>query len=437
MNRLPVPELIRRKRDGGSLADAEIRALVAAYARGELPDYQMAALAMAVFFRGMTSEETATLTLAMRDSGEVIPRGAYGRVAVDKHSTGGVGDKVSLPLGPIAAAAGLAVPMITGRGLGHTGGTVDKLESIAGYRTQLSSAEMIAQVRSLGLALAGQSASLAPADKRLYALRDVTGTVESIPLITASILSKKLAEGLDGLVLDVKVGRGAFMKTEADARALARSLVDVGEAAGVKVVALLTRMDAPLGRTIGNALEVVESIEVLRGRGEPRLVECTLALAAAMLELGGIVRNEAEGRALAARVLEDGSALAVFRAVVQAQGGDLRMVDEPERLPRAPHVELLASEEDGFVTDVDALALGLAAMDLGAGRRTAEDAVDPGVGLELMAPPGTRVSPGSPLVRIHARDAASARDVREALRAAFRIGAQPPEELPVLIDVVR
>lgn len=397
----------------------------------------MAAFAMAVFFRGMDPAETAALTLAMRDSGDVVPRGAYGRVAVDKHSTGGVGDKISLPLGPIAAAAGLAVPMITGRGLGHTGGTVDKLESIAGYRTQLGGDEMIAQVRTLGLALAGQSDSLAPADKRLYALRDVTSTVESIPLITASILSKKLAEGLDGLVLDVKVGRGAFMKTEADARALARSLVDVGTAAGVRVVAVLTRMDVPIGRTIGNALEVRESIEVLRGEGAKDVVECTLALASEMLLLGGLAGSAEEARAKAAATLSDGSALRLFREVVRAQGGDPGVVDDPSRLPRAPHVEDLPASRAGFVRDLDAMALGLAAMDLGAGRRTKEDAVDPSVGLELLAPRGTRVEAGAPLVRIHARDAAAAGAIRASVEAAFEIGPECPQPLDVVLDVVR
>lgn len=397
----------------------------------------MAAFAMAVFFRGMSPAETAAMTLAMRDSGEVVQKGAYGRVAIDKHSTGGVGDKISLPLGPVAAAAGLAVPMITGRGLGHTGGTVDKLESIPGYRTQLAGDEMIAQVRELGLALAGQSDSLAPADRRLYALRDVTSTVESIPLITASILSKKLAEGLDGLVLDVKVGRGAFMKTETDARALARSLVDVGTAAGVPVVAVLTRMDVPLGRTIGNALEIRESIEVLRGRGASDVLECTLALAAAMLELGGLASSAREGRERAETTIRDGSALRVFRSVVEAQGGDPRVVDDPSLLPVAAHVEEMPAPRAGYVRDVDAMSLGLAAMDLGAGRRAKEDAIDPAVGLELLAPVGSRVESGAPLVRIHARDAASARAIHDALRCGFDIGDAPPEERPVVLDVIR
>jgi pyrimidine-nucleoside phosphorylase len=436
MDRLPVPAWIRRKRDGSALARAEIDSLIAAYARGLVPDYQMAALAMAIFFRGLDDDETSALTLAMRDSGDVVARGAYGRVAIDKHSTGGVGDKLSIALAPIVASCGVAVPMICGRGLGHTGGTVDKLEAIPGYRTQLPRDEFVAIVRRVGAAMAGQSDALAPADKKLYALRDVTATVESIPLITASILSKKLAEGLDGLVLDVKTGRGAFMHTEAEAHALADSLVRVGRAAGVPVVAVLTRMDEPLGRTIGNALELIEAIEIVRGTASPMLMDLTLSLAAEMVALGGVA-SAADARTLVTRVVRDGSALAKLGDLIEAHGGDPRVLDDPtNRLPRAPHVIELCTPEAGTIRDIDALEMGLVAMDLGAGRRAIDDRVDPAVGLEILVELGSSVARDEPVVRVHAASAEAAEQVRARILGAIEVG-DPATERTSIIDVVR
>ena len=321
-NQASVPELIARKRDGGTLEAGEIQSLIDGYVDGTVTDYQMAALAMAVFFQGMRPEETVALTEAMRDSGEVVRFPDLPHPKVDKHSTGGVGDKVSLCLAPLVAACGVPVPMVSGRGLGHTGGTLDKLEAIPGFRVDLPTTRFVAQTTELGCCLIGQTAEIAPADKRLYALRDVTATVESIPLITASILSKKLAEGIDGLVLDVKVGRGAFMKSEDDARALARSIVRVGKLAGKRVTAVLTAMEAPLGRTVGNAIETAEAFEVLTGGGPEDLVEVTLVLAAEMLRLGGVDKSTAKARKRLEAAIRDGSAADKMEAIVSAQGGD-------------------------------------------------------------------------------------------------------------------
>ena len=396
-----VPELIVKKRDGEPLTESEIHGLVAGFMNGTVTDYQMSAFAMAVFFRGMSFDETVAMTLAMRDSGKVVDLSALTAPKVDKHSTGGVGDKVSICLAPIVAACGVVVPMMSGRGLGHTGGTLDKLEAIPGFRVDLSAARFRAQLGKIGCALIGQTGALAPADKRLYALRDVTGTVESIPLITSSILSKKLAEGIDALVLDVKVGRGAFMKTEGEARELAKSLVRVGRLAGKRVSALLTDMSSPIGLSIGNAVETIEALEVLHGRGPDDLRELTFALGAEMLRAGGRAKTEAQGRRTLEDAVRSGRALRAMREIVTAQGGDPRPVDEPDRLDLARHHTTVTASADGYVTTIDPLELGYASMGLGAGRTRAEDAVDPGAGIRLHVQVGDRVRSGDALATLY------------------------------------
>ena len=428
-------ELIQRKRDGGRLSGDEIRSLVAAYTAGHIPDYQVAALLMAVFFRGLDAEELSAWTGAMLHSGEILDLADVPGVKVDKHSTGGVGDKISLPLAPLVAACGVPVPMISGRGLGHTGGTLDKLESIPGFRVDLPPERFRKQVAELGCCLIGQTATIAPADKKLYALRDATATVESIPLICSSILSKKLAEGIDALVLDVKVGRGAFMKGIEDARLLARTMVDLGEAMGKRVVALLTSMDEPLGRTIGNALEVRESLEVLRGGGPADVVELTVRLDAEMLLLGGVALDLADGELRIRRAIADGSGLAKFRAIVEAQGGDPRAVDDPSLLPAAPRILEVPARRDGFVADIDSLELGHAAVPLGAGRAKKEDAVDPAVGFELLRHVGEPVRAGEPLVRVHAPATGPVDAVIARVAAAYRFeDAPPPLRRPLVLE---
>ena len=432
-----VPELIVRKRDGHKLDEQEIRALIAGFVDGSVTDYQMSALAMAVFFQGMDFDETVAMTLAMRDSGEVVGLRDIDAPKVDKHSTGGVGDKVSICLAPIVAACGVAVPMMSGRGLGHTGGTLDKLEAIPGFRVDLSVRRFKAQLRKLGCALIGQTDDLAPADKRLYALRDVTGTVESIPLITSSILSKKLAEGIDALVLDVKVGRGAFMKTQSEATELARCLVRVGTLAGKRVSALLTDMDTPLGRTIGNALETTEALEVLHGRGPDDLRDLTHQLAVEMLRVAGVAKTKAQALRQVQQVVSDGSALRKMRQIVKAQGGDPTVVDAPDELPLAPHRSLVSASADGYVIDLDPLELGHASMGLGAGRRLATDAVDAGAGIRLHVQLGDRVRVGDEIATLYTSkrellDAATGR-----VAQAVRIGKRRPTKRGRLIATVR
>jgi pyrimidine-nucleoside phosphorylase len=433
----PTPEIIARKRDGQALSDADIHSLITGFVRGDVADYQMTAWAMAVLLRGMDERETTTLTLAMRDSGRVLrfPRGV--RPLVDKHSTGGVGDKVSICLAPLVASCGLYVPMISGRGLGHTGGTLDKLEAIPGFRVDLSVQRFVRQVRELGCALIGQTGELAPADRRLYALRDVTATVESVPLITASILSKKLAEGIEGLVLDVKVGRGAFMKAPEEARALARSLVRVGQRAGKKVTALLTDMDVPLGLAVGNALETAEAFEVLHGEGPEDLMEITIALGAEMLRLGGVERTPAAARRRVERAVRDGSGARRMEQVVHAQGGDPRVVGEPDRLPRAPAVAPVPSPKRGRVHDVNPMKLAIESLALGAGRTRADQAVDARVGVVLTKRPGEPVDRGEALAHVHAADARSARAAARRLADAFTVRRGTPNPRPIIMGRVR
>lgn len=422
-----VCDLIEQKRDGAALDPQAIAALIADYTAGAVPDYQMSALLMAIYLNGMQPAELTAWTDAMLHSGQVLELGHVSGVKVDKHSTGGVGDKISLPLAPLVAACGLKVPMVSGRGLGHTGGTLDKLESIPGFRTDLSVERFIEQVASHGVCLIGQTAEIAPADKKLYALRDVTGTVSSIPLIASSIMSKKMAEGLDALVLDVKVGSGAFMRTVDDARALAETMVQVGTRMGRKVVALLTDMNQPIGTTVGNALEVRESIEVLRGGGPADTRALTLRLAEEMLRLGGVDPAEAK------RALDDGRALEVFRQVAIVQGGDVAVIDDPALLPTAPAIDVFEAPRDGYLTAVETRQVGLAALVLGAGRQTAADPVDPRVGLVLRARLGDRVVKGQPIIEIHHADT-GLEDARRRLTRAYQFGDAPPAPAPLIID---
>lgn len=430
-----TPELIAKKRDGGRLSEEEIRCLVEGYVDGSVTDYQMAAMAMAIFFQGMTPAETTALTLAMRDSGDVLDLRSVKGTKVDKHSTGGVGDKVSLCLAPWVAACGVPIPMISGRGLGHTGGTLDKLEAIEGFDVDLSVRRFVSQLKRIGCALGGQTARLAPADKRLYALRDVTATVESIPLITSSILSKKLAEGIDALVMDVKVGRGAFMKTHEDARALARSIVRVGNRAGKKITCLLTRMDAPLGREVGNANETREAFEVLNGGGPEDLIEVTVALGIEMLRLGGVAKTRAQARAKLDAALRDGSAIRKAEAIVKAQGGDPRVVTEPDRLTIAKKKVVVRAAKTGWVTDIDAREIGLSAVALGAGRTRADQAIDHSVGITIDAKPGARVAKGDPLATIHHKG--NGKRIAPRVAGAFVIGRRRPKETPRIIEIIR
>ena len=389
-----VPSIIERKRDGGVLTGEEIEALVRGYVSGKVPDYQMAALAMAVFFRGMSDAETTSLTMEMRDSGDVFAWPAGTPPKVDKHSTGGVGDKVSLVLAPLLACEGMWVPMISGRGLGFTGGTLDKLESIPGFRVDLGWDGMLAQLEKVGCFIAGQTGNLCPADKKLYALRDVTGTVASLPLIVASIMSKKLAESLDRLVLDVKFGRGAFMQQREDAQKLAEAMVAVGRGAGVETHALLNPMDEPLGRTAGNALEVAECVDVLHGDGPEDLIELTLELAAKLVPSG---KDKLRVR------LADGSAWEKFVGMVEAQGGDASSLEKMREVHPAPVVTEVVAPRDGTLMKLDALEIGRLCVELGAGRARAGDAVDFAVGVECLRKQGGRVAKGEPMVRVHSR----------------------------------
>ncbi|MEX1110443.1 MAG: thymidine phosphorylase [Chthoniobacterales bacterium] len=391
-----IPSLIEKKRDGGALTPDEIRALVGAYVRGEVPDYQMAALAMAVFFRGMDDAETTALTMQMRDSGDIFSWPAGTPPKVDKHSTGGVGDKVSLILAPLLACEGVWVPMISGRGLGFTGGTLDKLESIPGFRVDLAWPEMLRQLENVGCFIAGQTENLCPADKKLYALRDVTGTVASLPLIVASIMSKKLAESLDRLVLDVKFGRGAFMQKREDAQRLADAMVAVGRGAGVETHALLNPMDQPLGRTAGNALEVAECVDVLQGGGPHDLVDLTIQLAGALVPVAPEKLKTHLG---------DGSAWRKFVAMVEAQGGDASALEKMPEIHRAPVVTEVGAPADGTLRKLDALEIGRLCVELGAGRAKAGDAVDFAVGVECLRKEGDTVTRGEPLLRVHSRGA--------------------------------
>ena len=429
-------DILRKKRDGLPLDRGEIEAFVHGVTAGNWPDYQASALLMAIVLRGMNADETAHLTRAMVESGERLDWSGLPGPKVDKHSTGGVGDKTSLILAPLAAACGVIVPMMSGRGLGHTGGTLDKLEAIPGFRGDLDIDEFRAALTQVGCAMVGQTREIAPADKILYGLRDVTATVESIPLITASILSKKIAEGIDALVMDVKCGRGAFMKTPTDARALAQALVATGKGNGVRTEALITAMDVPLGRAVGNALEVRESIKTLRGQGPNDLETLSVALAARMVLLGGLAASLDEAETKVRQAIDSGRGLEKFRQIIAQQGGDPRIIDEPARLSVAPNQIVLHAERAGYVNDVHAEFLGLATMLLGAGRDRVEDKIDPTVGVILLAHHGERVKEGDGLAEVHYRAENRLAEAIALLRRAWRIDDAPPVERPLILECV-
>jgi len=430
-------DVILSKRDGRSLTREEIRFFVDGVTSGSLPDYQASALLMAILLRGMTPDETAWLTDAMVHSGVRVDLAEIPGVKVDKHSTGGVGDKTSLVLAPLAAACGVPVPMMSGRGLGHTGGTLDKLESIPGFRVNLSLEEMRAALARVGCAMIGQTAQIAPADKKLYALRDVTGTVESIPLISASIMSKKIAEGIDALVLDVKTGSGAFMKTEADSRRLAESLVSIGNASGVKTEAIITAMESPLGRAVGNALEVVECIDVLKGGGPADLIDVSIELTARMLVLGKVARDRSDAEQKARGAIHSGAGLERFRQIIERQGGDPKVVDDYARLPHVGERHRVTADREGFVSRLDAELIGRASVALGAGRDRVEDPVDPAVGIMVLAKPGDAVRAGDPILEIHYRDRGRLETATRLTSQAIAIGDQQPAAARLIVGEVR
>ncbi len=428
--------LIERKRDGGALAAAEWRATLQGLVTGGIPEYQIAALLMAIVWRGLEPAELAALTDGMLKSGASLEFAAGMGPRIDKHSTGGVGDKVSLVLAPLIAACGVAVPMMSGRGLGHTGGTVDKLESIPGFRVGLSLAEARDQVERIGCALFCQSDEIAPADARLYALRDVTGTVPSIPLIAASIMSKKLAEGLTGLVLDVKVGSGAFLPGIDSARTLARTMVDLGAAHGCPTVALLTAMDRPLGRACGNALEVEEAIAALAGEGPPDLLQVTMALGAEMLLLAGVDKDRGAAHDRLERTLASGKALEMFGNIIEAQGGNRAVIEDPGVMAQAEVVELFPATRAGVLQRIEPRVIGEAIAAMGGGRSRLEDSIDPSVGFVITPKPGDRVWQGQPLASVFARDPAGAEIGLEALRRSIIIGDEPVDALPLVIEMI-
>jgi pyrimidine-nucleoside phosphorylase len=430
-------DIIRKKRDGQALDPAEIDAFVAGATSGAWPDYQVAALLMAIVLRDMSAAETAGLTAAMVRSGVRLDLSDIPGPKVDKHSTGGVGDKTSLVLAPLAAACGVVVPMMSGRGLGHTGGTLDKLEAIPGFRVGLTLDEFRAALRKVGCAQIGQTAEIAPADKKLYALRDVTATVESIPLISASIMSKKIAEGIDALVLDVKSGRGAFMKELPDARRLAESLVAIGQANGVRTQALLTAMDEPLGAAVGNAVEVIECLETLKGRGPKDLETLSVLLAARMVQLGGGAADDPEAETKVREALGSGRGLEKLRAVIAQQGGDPLVVDDYGRLPAAPHQAVVEASRSGYINALDAELIGRAAMALGAGRDRVEDIVDPAVGIIVWAKRGQQVRTGDRLAELHYHDAGRLPTALDLVGRAYKIEDAAPDGAPLVLGTVR
>lgn len=428
-------DLIHKKRSGEVLTEQEITFIVHGYTKGDIPDYQMSALLMAIFFNGMISEEISALTMAMAGSGEMIDLSEIAGIKVDKHSTGGVGDKISLIVGPIVAYLGVPVAKMSGRGLGHTGGTVDKLESIPGFQIELSKEDFIAAVNTNKIAIVGQSGNLAPADKKMYALRDVTATVDSIPLIASSIMSKKIASGADAIVLDVKIGSGAFMKTVDDARVLARTMVDIGVKLNRNTIAMITDMEQPLGREIGNANEIRESIEVLRGTGDKELTEVAISVAAYMSLLGKVFESFEEAQEAVRDIVMNGKALDTFKRFVASQGGDPRVVDQPELLPAASYRFEVLAEQGGYVNQIDAEQIGIAAMLLGAGRAKKEDQIDYAVGLTLNKKIGDAVQAGESICTIHA----NREDVKEVtlmIQRAYRIATSQPAPVQLIYDVI-
>ena len=431
-----MADIIEKKRDGGVLTKDEIEFFIGGYTRGDIPDYQAAAWCMAVFFRGMTARETADLTLAMARSGDMLDLHDIAPIVVDKHSSGGVGDKVTPIVEPLVAASGLPVGKMSGRGLSFSGGTIDKLESIKGYRADLSTAEFRQQFKEHGIVLSGQSKDLAPADGKLYAVRDVTGSVPSLPLIASSIMSKKIAAGADAIVLDVKCGSGAFMKTLDEARALAQTMVDIGKNLNRQVIALIGDMDQPLGYAIGNALEVKEAIATLHGHGPADTTEHCLVVAAHMLHLGRKAPSVEEGRALAEKLLADGSGYRKFVEWIAAQGGDVEQVEHPERLPQAALISEVTADRSGYVQRIDALEVGLTSLDLGAGRAQKGDPIDYAVGILLHVKVADRVEAGQLLFTIHANDQAKADAAEERLRRAIAIGDEAVKPLPLFYGTV-
>jgi pyrimidine-nucleoside phosphorylase len=428
-----VPELIERKRDGGELSADELAELMLGYAKGEIPDYQLAAFCMAVHFQGLTNAETSALTDALIRSGETVDlHGALGRTVVDKHSTGGVGDKTSIVVGPIVAACGVPFGKMSGRGLGHTGGTLDKLESIPGFRVELTTDEFVAQVREVGVAIVGATADLVPADKKLYALRDVTATVDNPSLIAASIMSKKIAGGADAIVLDVKVGDGAFMKSRRDAETLAELMLDLGRRAGREVVALISGMDQPLGHAVGNALEIREAIATLRGEGPADFVELVSEASTQLLALSDLGIDAGAARSRVEQAIGDGSALATYERWIRAQGGD----PDEDVLPRAGVVREVAAPDRGYVRELGAVQVGLAALRLGAGRREKADPIDYGVGVVVRKKRGEAVEAGETLAEVHARDDEAAERAADEVLAAYSIGPEPPSAENVILGVL-
>jgi pyrimidine-nucleoside phosphorylase len=429
----PAVDIIRRKRDGKEVSASDLRDLILAYVRGEVPDYQLAAFCMAVYFRGLSTAETFALTEAMIASGTTIDlHAALGRTVVDKHSTGGVGDKTSLAVGPIVAACGVPFAKMSGRGLGHTGGTLDKLESIPGFRIELSVDEFVTQVRDVGLAIIGQTSDLVPADKLLYGLRDVTATVDNVSLIASSIMSKKIAAGADAIVLDVKVGDGAFMKTLDDARALAEAMLELGRRAGRRVVCVLTDMDQPLGQAVGNALEIRETLATLRGQGPDDFTELVFGAVAHLLALSDLGIDESEARRRAIAAVRDGTALAAYERWVRAQGGD----PSEDVLPTAREITAVIAPRAGFVEALGAIAIGTAALRLGAGRYAKDDAIDHSAGIRCVKKRGDEVAKGDVLAEIHAQTATAAQGVAEGVLAAYRIGDDAPVRLPIVLETI-
>lgn len=432
-----MTDLIQKKRDGGALSREEIRWMIDGYTKGTIPDYQMSAMCMAIFYQGMDMEETYELTMAMLDSGDKIDLSGVEGVKADKHSTGGVGDKTSLVLCPMVAACGVHMAKLSGRGLGHTGGTIDKLESFPGFSTAIAEDAFIRQVNQVGFAIAGQTAELCPADKKLYALRDVTATVASRPLIVSSILCKKLAAGADVIVLDVKTGSGAFMQTEEAAFDLAKGLTEVGRRAGKKVVAVVTDMDEPLGNAVGNALEVKEALAALRGEYKGDLLKLCLTLGTQILREGGVAKDDAEARRMLERAIESGAALEKFAAFVTAQGGDAAAVYDPSLLPEAPVKLEVPAQTGGWVKRIHAEDVGLTSMRLGGGRAAKDDIIDLAVGVVLHKKVGDPVAPGESLGTVHARTEAAAREAADMLRACFEIGPEKVQRAPFIKGVVR
>lgn len=427
-------DIIHKKREGGELTGQELHFFVERFVQGEIPDYQASALLMAIFFQGMTRRETAALTMEMARSGDMVDLSAIPGVKVDKHSTGGVGDKTTVICAPIAAACGVKIAKMSGRGLGHTGGTVDKLESIPGFRTELPREEFFDIVNRTGLALIGQSGNLCPADKKLYALRDVTATVESLPLIASSIMSKKIAAGADAILLDVKMGSGAFLKTREEARQLAKEMVRIGQSVGRKTVALLTDMDMPLGRNIGNSLEIAEACDVLQSRGDRRLSDLCLELAANMVLLGRQAETLTEARQKATEAVSSGRAFRKFCEMVEAQGGDSSCLRDTGKLPLSPAVRRVTAQSSGWITSINAEECGLAAVELGAGRETKESAVDLGAGIVLHKSKGEFVKEGEPIATLYADSDGRCRRGEERLRAALTFAQDPPQATPLILD---